>query len=210
MASNRALKKKMIADKDLLYRMYHQENLSLTDIGEKYGCSRQYVQLIFKELGIARRPRLQALKNRPRKRKSKYNFTEKDDKFILENCDDLTDPKLAEKLNKPVKSVIYRRLIVLGKKKVVRRNFTQQENKFILENYDHMTDNAIAEELNRSLISVTHHRNRILNCPKRDTKDRSEPTSRLNQDDFAEVVRNRLAEDSEQATVAIRPDDKLE
>ena len=174
MASNRVLKHRLIAEKDNLYQMYHEEMKSLTEIGEYYGCSRQYVQLIFKELGIRRRSRMLALKNRPRKRRSKYNFSEEDDRFIVKNYLTMTDPQLAEKLGKPVKSIIYRRLLVLGKKKVDRRNFSKQENEFILNNYQNMTDTEIARILKRSLISVTHHRNRILNRPKRKTRTYSE------------------------------------
>ena len=113
--------------------------MSLTDIGEHYGCSRQYVQLIFKELGIKRRSRMLALKSRPRRRKSKYNFSPEDDQFLIENFEKMTDTAMAAKLDKPVKSIIYRRLIVLGKKKVNRRNFSEEENRFILENFDLIT-----------------------------------------------------------------------
>jgi len=168
MAANRILKDVMVTERDKLHHMYHQENQSLTDIGQHYGCTRQYVQLIFKELGIERRSRMLALRNRPRRRKSKYNFTEDDDRFIVENYDNMSDPQLAERLSKPVKSVIYRRLIVLGRKKVARRNFSPAENQYILNNYLSLTDSEIAKSLSRSLISVTHHRNRILNRPKRE------------------------------------------
>jgi hypothetical protein len=193
MVTKRALKQRMINEKDKLYRMYHDEKLSLTDIGEHYSCSRQYVQLIFKELGIKRRSRMLALKNRPRKRKSKYNFTESDDRFISENYLRMTDPRLAEKLRKPLKSIIYRRLIVLGKKKVVRRNFSPAENDFIINNYKKMTDNAIARHLNRSLISVTHHRNRILNCPKRKTKNYSENEDNFIAENYRSMTNGQIA-----------------
>ena len=211
MVSSRVLKHRMVSEKDKLYQMYHQEKLSLTDIGEHYGCSRQYVQLIFKELGIKRRSRMLALKNRPRKRKSKYNFTESDDQFITENYDKMTDPKLAEKLNKPVKSIIYRRLIVLGKKKVIRRNFSQEENEFILNNYSQMTDNAIAKTLNRSLISVTHHRNRILNCPKRETRSYSDTENKYIIENYKEMTDSRIAKELKRtkASVAIHRNEVL-
>jgi hypothetical protein len=174
MAAENALKQRMVNEKDRLFQMYHQEKQSLTDIGDHYGCSRQYVQLIFKELGIKRRPRMMALKNRPKRRKSKYNFTEEDDKFILDNFDKMTDTEIALQLGKPMKSIVYRRLIVLGRKKVDRRNFTEEEDQFIIDNFHKMTDIAIARTLNRSLISVTHHRNRILNKPKRSVKEYSQ------------------------------------
>ena len=211
MISSQVLKKKMVDEKDKMYNMYHHENQSLTDIGEHYGCSRQYVQLVFKELGIARRSRVLALKNRPRRRKSKYNFTENDDKFIIENYNKLTDPKIAENLNKPLKSIIYRRLIVLGKKKVVRRNFTPGENKFILENYKQMTDQAVANKLNRSLISVTHHRNRILNCPKRKNRSYSEKENKFIVENYKKMTDNQIAEvlDRTKASIAIHRNEVL-
>ena len=193
MASNRALKQRMMSEKDRLYEMYHQEKLSLTDIGDHYGCSRQYVQLIFKELGIKRRSRMLALKNRPRRRKSKYSFTEEDDKFILENCDKMTDSEIGKKLGKPVKSIIYRRLMVLKKKKVDRRNFTDEENMFILENYSSMTDTEIARRLGRSLISVTHHRNRILNKPKRSIKGYTEDEDQFIIKNYRDMTDSQLA-----------------
>ncbi len=174
MTAENALKQRMVCEKDRLFQMYHRDKLSLTDIGDHYGCSRQYVQLIFKELGIKRRPRMMALKNRPKRRKSKYNFTEEDDKFILDNFDIMTDTEIALQLGKPMKSIVYRRLIVLGRKKVDRRNFTEEEDQFIIDNFHKMTDIAIARTLNRSLISVTHHRNRILNKPKRSVKEYSQ------------------------------------
>jgi len=167
MTAENAIKQRMVTEKDRLFQMYHQDKLSLTDIGDHYGCSRQYVQLIFKELGIKRRSRMIALKNRPKRRRSKYNFTEEDDKFILDNFYKITDSEMALQLGKPIKSIVYRRLIVLGKKKVNRRNFTEEENQFIIDNFKKMTDTAIAKVLNRSLISITHHRNRVLNKPKR-------------------------------------------
>lgn len=183
MVPDRALKHRLIGEKDKLFEMYHQQKLSLTDIGEHYGCSRQYVQLIFKELGIKRRSRMVALKNRPRRRKSKYNFSSDDDRFIIDNYINLTDSEMAVKLLRPVKSIIYRRLIVLGKKKVDRRNFSDEENRFILEHCDKMTDIEIARTMRRSLISVTHHRNRILNKPKRVIKGYS-----IEEDQF--IVKN--------------------
>lgn len=193
MASNRALKQRMMDEKDKLFDMYHQQKLSLTDIGEHYGCSRQYVQLIFKELGIQRRSRMLALKNRPRRRKSKYNFTEDDDKFIVENCNNMTDSEIANKLDKPVKSIIYRRLMVLKKKKVNRRNFTDEEDNFILNNYDKMTDTDIAQKLNRSLISVTHHRNRILNKPKRIIKGYTDEEDQFIIKNYKDMTDNQIA-----------------
>jgi len=167
MTAENALKQRMVSEKDRLFQMYHQDKLSLTDIGDHYGCSRQYVQLIFKELGIKRRSRLAALKNRPKRRKSKYNFAEEDDIFILNNFDKLTDSEMSLQLGKPIKSIVYRRLVALGKKKVNRRNFTEEEDQFIIDNFEKMTDIALAKALSRSLISITHHRNRILNRPKR-------------------------------------------
>jgi len=211
MVSSRALKQKMVSEKEKMYNMYHKEMFSLTDIGEHYGCSRQYVQLVFKELGIKRRSRMMALKNRPRRRKSKYNFTENDDNFIIENYQKMTDPILAGKLNKPLKSIIYRRLIVLGKKKVVRRNFTSEENQFILDNYSEMTDNAIAAKLSRSLISVTHHRNRILNCPKRDTKGYTESENKFILENYKNMTDNQIAQalDRSKASISIHRNEVL-
>lgn len=167
MTAVNALKQRMVNEKDRLFQMYHQDKLSLTDIGDHYGCSRQYVQLVFKELGIKRRSRLTALKNRPKRRRSKYNFTEDDDKFMINNFDKMADSDMALQLGKPIKSIVYRRLVVLGKKKVNRRNFTEEEDQYIIDNFRNMTDTVLAKTLNRSLISITHHRNRILNKPKR-------------------------------------------
>lgn len=211
MNSTRALKQRMMSEKDKLYEMYHQHKLSLTDIGDHYGCSRQYVQLIFKELGIKRRSRMLALKNRPRRRKSKYNFTEKDDKFILDNFENMTDVEIARNLDKPVKSIIYRRLMVLKKKKVDRRNFSDEENRYILENYNKMTDIEIARRLDRSLISVTHHRNRILNRPKRSIRGYSEEEDKFITDNYKEMTDNQLAEalNRTKASVAIHRNEVL-
>lgn len=211
MASNRALKQRMMSEKDKLYEMYHQHKLSLTDIGDHYGCSRQYVQLIFKELGIKRRSRMLALKNCPRRRKSKYNFSEEDDKFILDNFLKMTDAEIARKIEKPVKSIVYRRLTVLKKKKIDRRNFSDEENKFILENYNKMTDIEIAGILSRSLISVTHHRNRILNRPKRSIKGYTEDEDKFIVKNYKDMTDNQLAEalNRTKASVAIHRNEVL-
>lgn len=211
MNSTRALKQRMMSEKDKLYEMYHQHKLSLTDIGDHYGCSRQYVQLIFKELGIKRRTRMMALKNRPRRRKSKYNFTEEDDRFILDNFENMTDSEIARQLEKPVKSIIYRRLMVLKRKKVDRRNFSDEENQFILENCHRMTDIEIARRLNRSLISVTHHRNRILNRPKRSIKSYSEDEDKFIRRNYREMTDNQMAAalNRTKASVAIHRNEVL-
>lgn len=165
------IKQKMMKDREKLIVMYHQEGMSLTDIAEKYGCSRQYVHLIFITLGIARRERQEALELSPRRRKSKFDFEPIQDNFISRNFKRMTDRKMAQHLNKPAAAVTYRRLIVLGKKKIERRNFTSEEDRFILNNYHRLTDQAIARILERSVISVTHHRSKILNLPKRRNGD---------------------------------------
>ncbi len=165
------IKQKMTKDREKLIEMYHQEGMSLTDIAGKYGCSRQYVHLIFISLGIARRERREALDISPRRRKSKFDFGSIQDNFISRNFKRMTDKKMAEHLNKPATAVTYRRLIILGKKKIERRNFTSEEDQFILNNYHRLTDQAIARILDRSVISVTHHRSKILNRPKRQNSD---------------------------------------
>ncbi|MCP4583527.1 MAG: hypothetical protein GY839_18110 [candidate division Zixibacteria bacterium] len=209
--AERALKQRMVSEKEKLFQMYHQEKLSLTDIGEHYGCSRQYVQLVFKELGIKRRSRMMALKNRPRRRKSKYNFTENDDSFILGNYYKMTDSEMAIQLGKPLKSIIYRRLVVLGKKKVNRRNFTEEENQFILDNFERMTDTSIAKALNRSLISVTHHRNRILNRPKRVIKGYSDEENSFIERNYKDMTDSQIAAalNRTKASVAIHRNEVL-
>jgi hypothetical protein len=161
------IKRKLPKDRKLLAEMYHRRKMSLTDIAGKYGCSRQYVQLVFVELGIARRSRQEALKLSPRKRKSSFNFKPQHDRFIIANYRKMSDRQIALKLNKPVNAITYRRLGVLGKKKGARKNFSAGENDFILKNYKRLTDGAIARRLKRSLVSVTHHRSRILNRAKR-------------------------------------------
>jgi len=161
------IKQRMLKDREKLKEMYHQKGMSLTDIAGQYGCSRQYVHLIFVELGIERRERQDALLISPKRRKSKFDFGPVQDKFIESNYRNMTDGELARYLNKPVSAVTYRRLIFLGKKKIERRNFSEKENAFILKNYRHLTDQDIAKVLDRSLISVTHHRSRVLNRPKR-------------------------------------------
>lgn len=164
------LKQRLLNESEQLSQMYHHQQLSLTDIAEHYGCTRQYIQLIFKELGIERRPRLLALRNKPRRQKSKYGFTEEDDRFIRSNFVTKNDTEIAEQLNKPVKAVTYRRLISLKCRKSARRNFTKAENRFIVNNYRKLSDGAIARALNRSLVSVAHHRNRVLRKVKRAIK----------------------------------------
>lgn len=170
------IKQKMLKDREKLVEMYHQEGKSLTDIARKYGCSRQYVQLIFITLGIARRERREALDIFSRRRKGKYDFGSIQDNFISRNFKRMTDKEMAEHLNKPAVAVTYRRLIVLGKKKIERRNFTFEEDQFISNNYHQLTDQALARVLDRSVISVTHHRRKILKRQKRQ-----------NGGDFAEI-----------------------
>ena len=165
-----SVKQRMLREKDKLVKLYFENKMSLTDIGKLYGCSRQYVQMIFIALEIKRRNRQEALRQSPKKRKSKFDFKPEHDNFISKNYQMMTDGEIARKISKPVNAVTYRRLIVLGKKKIERKNFTNQENNFIIKNYRQLTDTAIAEKLNRSLISITHHRNRILNRPKRSVK----------------------------------------
>ena len=180
-------------DKDALERMYYQEGMSLTDIGRHFGCSRQYIQLVFKSLEIPRRTRTEALKNRPRESKYKYDFDSSQDDFIVQNYHQMTDQKIAAELGKPSHSVTYRRLIILGKKKITRRNFTSQENEFILGNYKKMTDIEIARNLNRSLISITHHRNRILNRPKRNIRSYSEHENEFIQQNYRNMTDHQMA-----------------
>lgn len=164
------IKRRLLKDRKLLVEMYHQRGMSLTDIARKYGCSRQYVQMIFIALGIERRSRQEALRLSPKKRKSKLNFQPQHDRFIIAKYEKMTDRQIASRLNKPVNAVTYRRLTVLGKRKGARRNFSAKENDFILRNYKRLTDGAIARALKRSLISVTHHRSRVLNRSKRRTR----------------------------------------
>jgi DNA-binding CsgD family transcriptional regulator len=167
------LKQRLLRESDRLYQMYHHQHLSLTDIAEQYGCTRQYIQLIFKELGIDRRPRILALKNKPRRHASKYGFTDADDQFIRANFTLKNDNEMADELGKPVKAVTYRRLFTLKCRKNSRRNFSRAENRFIMNNYKKLSDGAIAKVLNRSLVSVAHHRNRVLHKIKRAIKNYS-------------------------------------
>jgi DNA-binding CsgD family transcriptional regulator len=167
------LKHRLLCESEKLNQLYHQQQLSLTDIAEQYGCTRQYIQLIFKELGISRRPRLLALRNKPRRRTSKYGFTEADDQFIRVNFTLKNDSELADELGKPVKAITYRRLFNLKCRKTSRRNFTKTEDRFIVNNYKKLSDGAIARALNRSLVSVAHHRNRVLHKIKRAIKNYS-------------------------------------
>lgn len=162
-----SVKQRMLNEREKLIEMYHQRGMSLTDIGEKYGCSRQYVQQVFKSLGIKRRKRQDALDISPKKRTSRFKFGPIQDSFIINNSGKMTDRMMARYLNKPVSAITYRRLVILGKRKLERRNFTNREDDFIMRNYSRLTDSAIARLLDRSLISVTHHRNRVLNCPKK-------------------------------------------
>ncbi len=190
----KTIKQRMLKDKKKLLMMYNERKMSLTDIGEKYGCSRQYVQMVFIALGIARRERQEALRQSPKKRKSKFNFRPEHDIFISENFSKMTDVDMAARLSKPVNAVTYRRLIVLGKKKVSRKNFTNEEDDFILKNYRNLTDIAIARYLDRSLISVTHHRNRILNRPKRTVKPYSEKEDFFIKQNYLEMTDGQIAD----------------
>lgn len=188
-----SVKQKMLREKDKLVKMYYQRKMSLTDIGKAYGCSRQYVQMIFKSLGIKRRSRQEALRQSPKKRKSKFDFRPEHDSFIARNYKKMTDGEIARAIAKPLNAVTYRRLIVLGKKKVVRKNFSEEENEFILKNYKSLTDVAIAEELNRSLISITHHRNRILKRPKRIVRPYSADEDQFIRKNFREMTDGEIA-----------------
>jgi hypothetical protein len=205
------LKQRLVSDSDKLFSMYNDEMFSLTDIGKLYGCSRQYVQLVFKELGIERRPRILALQSKPRYHKSKYNFSEADDQFIRDNFQEMTDAEMAGNLNKPAKAITYRRLVMLKCIKIARRNFTAEENNFILENYRKLTDTAIAKIMNRSLISVTHHRNRILNRPKRTIKNYSAEDDSIIVKNFKTMTDSQLAKmlNRSKASVAVHRNEVL-
>lgn len=189
-----SVKQKMLREKDKLVKMYYDHKMSLTDIGKVFGCSRQYVQMIFIALGIERRNRQEALKQSPKKRKSKFDFRPEHDSFIVKNYSKMTDNCIAREIMKPVNAVTYRRLIVLGKKKVERKNFTDEENSYILKNYRRLTDTAIAEKLNRSLISITHHRNRILNRPKRSVRPYSEEEDKYIKQNYKVMTDSQIAE----------------
>jgi hypothetical protein len=86
-----SVKQKMLREKDKLVKLYFDRKMSLTDIGKVYGCSRQYVQMIFISLGIERRDRQEALKQSPKKRKSKFDFRPEHDNFITKNYSRMTD-----------------------------------------------------------------------------------------------------------------------
>lgn len=189
----KTIRGRMLKDKHKLIKMYQEQKLSLTDIGEKYGCSRQYVQMIFIVLGIERRKREEALKQSSKKRKSKFNFRPKHDRFISRNFSTMTDNDMASALSKPVNAITYRRLKVLGKKKVSRKNFTVDENNFILKNYKSFTDVVIARKLNRPLISITHHRNRILNRPKRAVKPYSKKEDHFIRKNYLDMTDEQIA-----------------
>jgi hypothetical protein len=208
----------MLREKDKLVKLYFDRKMSLTDIGKVYGCSRQYVQMIFISLGIERRDRQEALRQSPKKRKSKFDFRPEHDNFIAKNYSRMTDGDIAKAISKPVNAVTYRRLIVLGKKKVERKyrrlivlgkkkverkNFTEEENEFILKNYKRLTDIAIAEKLNRSLISITHHRNRILNRPKRVVKPYTEEEDRFIKQNYSVMTDGQLAEVLERSKASV-------
>ena len=193
MQSEPPLKHRLLSESDDLFSMYHDRQLSLTDISEHYGCTRQYIQLIFKELGIPRRSRVEALKNKPRHRLSKYDFSDAEDSFIKANFLAMTDSQLAQNLDRPGKAITYRRLVVLGCKKISRRNFTEAENKFILDNYRKSSDREMAGILNRSLISVTHHRNRILRRRKRAIKGYSPAENNFIQKNYLKMTDGEIA-----------------
>ena len=205
------IKSSMMGARQQLEEMYHGQGLSLTDIGKHYGCSRQYVQLVFKLLGIERRTQEDALRQRPRFRKSKYDFGPEHDDFILKNCTDMTDHEIAGKLEKPTTAITYRRLVILQKKKVDRRNFTADENQYILKNYRKMPDNAMARELNRSLISITHHRNRILNRPKRNVRLYTEDENQYIMENYKNMTDSELAAflNRSKASIAIHRNEVL-
>jgi hypothetical protein len=200
-----SVKQKMLKEKDKMIKMYYDNKMSLTDIGKVYGCSRQYVQMIFITLGIKRRNRQEALRQSPKKRKSKFDFRPEHDNFIAKNYLKMTDGEIAEAIAKPVNAVTYRRLIVLGKKKIDRKNFTSQENSFIIKNYRRLTDTAIAEKLNRSLISITHHRNRILNRPKRSVRPYTETENKFIKQNYRTMTDAEIAEvlDRSKASISI-------
>jgi hypothetical protein len=205
------IKSSMMGERQKLEEMYHRQGLSLTDIGKHYGCSRQYVQLVFKALGIERRTQEDALRLRPRNRKSKYEFGPEHDDFILKNCTAMTDHEIASKLEKPTTAVTYRRLVFLQKKKVDRRNFTSDENHYILKNYRKLPDIAMARELNRSLISITHHRNRILNRPKRNVRIYTASENRYIMENYKNMTDSELAAflNRSKASIAIHRNEVL-
>jgi hypothetical protein len=187
------IKQRMLKDRGKLIKMYHRDRMSLSDIGRKYGCSRQYVQVVFMALGIERRERLNALSISAGRRKGKYDFGPGQDRFIVDNYRKMTDKEIARNLEKPASAVTYRRLIVLGKKKSERRNFTSDENEFILENYRLLTDHDMARELKRSLISVTHHRSRVLNRSKRRIRSYSPEEDRFIRETYLALDDTQLA-----------------
>lgn len=161
------IKHKMIRDREKLQKMYHQNGMSLADIAGVYGCSRQYVQMVFSALGIRRRDKRQALAISPGRRRGGSEFGSREDNFIRRNFRRMTDLQLARYLDKSRTAVAYRRLIVLGKKKLKRRNYTTKEDQYILNNYQKLSDRAMAKALKRSLISVANHRTAVLKRHKR-------------------------------------------
>jgi DNA-binding CsgD family transcriptional regulator len=205
------IRKKMLREKERLKEMYYDRSMSLTEIGEYFGCSRQYVQLIFIKLGLRRRTRKEALKISPRRKSGKYKFTPENDKYIIRNCDRLTDQEIASAIGKPVSAVTYRRLSVLKRKKNNRKSFSRMENQFILRNYRRMTDSEIARYLNRSLISVTHHRNRILKCPKRIVRSFSKAENRYILNNYFRLTDREMAEklNRSKASVSVHRHDVL-
>jgi len=188
-----SIKKKMLREKDKLQKMYYERGMSLTDISDMYGCSRQYVQMVFVSLGLKRRDRREALKRSPKRHRSKFNFQPEHDKFIIENCDKMTDPEIARRIGKPVSAVTYRRLAVLKRKKVNRRNFSFEENLFIKRNYKRLTDIEIAHHLDRSLISITHHRNRVLKCTKRTVRSYTDRENHFIRENYSFLTDNQIA-----------------
>lgn len=187
------IKSGMVGNRDKLEEMYHGRGMSLTDIGREFGCTRQYVQLIFKNLGIDRRTKQEALRQKPKQSVSKHNFQPDHDDFILRHYSGMTDQMIAEKLGKPASSITYRRLIILRKKKINRRNFSPIENNFIIKNYKKLSDTAMARILDRSLISITHHRNRILNRPKRNIRSYTESENQYIRENYHRLTDSELA-----------------
>ena len=198
-----SIKKKMLREKEKLRKLYYDKGMSLTDIGDLYGCSRQYVQAVFVYLGIKRRNKHDALMRSTKRHRSKYNFKPEHDRFIIDNCDSMTDNDMALHLRKPMSAISYRRLAVLKCKKVDRKNFSPEEDKFILNNYKHLTDIEIANHLDRSLVSVTHHRKKVLNCSKRAVRSYTEAENLFIRENYPYLTDGQIAAELNRSKASI-------
>jgi len=88
-------------------------------------------------------------------------YDTREDEFIREKYKVMTDKEIAEKLDRPWRSIKSRRRILDLLKPVAFKSWTEAEQEFLIENHKTMSDGDIGKALGRTENSVLHRRQRI-------------------------------------------------